>query len=190
MSSLRIANMIIGLRLNHPIDINRDPKYNSKKFSGLIRKNCYGTLLVFKSGNINVTGVKSMKQAKLAVTREYPHSEQHGHKIINMTFHTRLPFSLSVNSLFESKDKRLSYHPELFPGIHWRQPKSKLVILFFHTGKVIITGVQCRMHASAAYKSFLEEVSKHKKGREGDGAYIKGQDPIENSHLHDGVDNA
>ena len=55
-----LTNMIVGMCLEEPIDIANDPTYDSKKFSGLIKKNKYGTMLIFKSGKINVTGVKSI----------------------------------------------------------------------------------------------------------------------------------
>jgi TATA-box binding protein (TBP) (component of TFIID and TFIIIB) len=95
--------MAIGVDLGRNVPIQDDPGYNSAYFSGPIRKNGIGTLLIFKSGKVNVTGVRSVEPAKRAVEKEFPECEFKAMRITNVKFSPTLPGKIDQS---ESNEKR------------------------------------------------------------------------------------
>ena len=72
MASLLVVNIVVPFTLQKEIDISNGYSYNGKKFSGLIRKVGSKTLLIFRSGKVNVTGVVSlMEQSKKSLNIVY-----------------------------------------------------------------------------------------------------------------------
>ena len=54
----------------------------------------------------------------------------------------------------------LTYEPELFPGIYYREKGSNMVIILFHSGKYIITGGKCLEQMISFEKTFLNIIKK------------------------------
>jgi len=159
MASLLVVNIVVSFTLQNEIDISNGYSYNGKKFSGLIRKVGSKTLLIFRSGKVNVTGVVSLMEAIDLIETVFPEQKITQHRISNMTTSFTLPVKIDNQRLLENC-KSIQYEPECFPGMYWRQPGSRIIVIFFHSGKGIITGSSNYVDLYGSYLLFLNEVLK------------------------------
>ena len=63
-------------------------------------------------------------------------------KIQNIVGSIDVGFCLNLESFHVCHSQMCSYEPEIFPGIIYRLPDPKVVLLIFVSGKVVITGRQ------------------------------------------------
>jgi transcription initiation factor TFIID TATA-box-binding protein len=153
----KIENIVASGSIADTIDLGmistkvENCELNSKRFPGAVFriKDPKIAILIFSSGKVVITGVKvpgdlnrgldiliqKMKEAgvichetpKVAVTNIVC-SYDTGNKI-NLN---RVVMSLSLESI--------EYEPEQFPGLVYRIPDPKIVVLLFSSGKIILTG--------------------------------------------------
>ena len=123
--SPKIANIVVTVTLNSKLCRKTLESHfpfirYPKTFSGGILKYPDGCLLIFNSGKINVTGIRSIETASTLINRFlliYPHDVQYlSLKIVNITAYARLAENFDYKKL--RKHPSHSYEPELFPGIH------------------------------------------------------------------------
>uniref|UniRef100_T1K3X7 TATA-box-binding protein n=1 Tax=Tetranychus urticae TaxID=32264 RepID=T1K3X7_TETUR len=62
------------------------------------------------------------------------------YKIVNITVCSQIVDEFDYKKLLQHPGS--SYEPEIFPGIHLKLDKSKVIYIIFRTGKVIITGLK------------------------------------------------
>jgi len=158
MAGLLTVNIVVVFTLSKKIDISNGYNYNGKKFSGLIRKVDSKTLLIFSSGKVNVTGVTSISDAIDLIETIFPDQRIINYRIANMTTSFVVPIKLNYRRLLD-ECKTIQYEPECFPGIYWREPDSKIIVIFFHSGKGIITGSSNYVDLYKSYLNFLQEMS-------------------------------
>ena len=113
-------------------------------FSGGIIKYPDGCLLVFDSGKIVVTGDRNVTTAFTLIDRFcniYPCDVYRtDFKIVNIVAHSRLVDNFNYVKL--KSFPFYSYEPELFPGIHVKLDKTKVIFIIFRTGRITVTGIR------------------------------------------------
>ncbi|XP_074604524.1 TATA-box-binding protein-like [Brevipalpus obovatus] len=139
--------MVLSFTLDKPIKIDRC----EDRFSGKIQKFGSKTLLIFRSGKVNVTGVTTVTEATDLVHSVFPNLVILEFRIVNLTTSFHLPLNINFQKL--TAYKSIQYEPECFPGMYWRKPNSKIIVIFFHSCKGIITGSSSYLDL---YESYLE----------------------------------
>lgn len=145
-----VNNIVMSFKLNDKLDrVKVKESFPSvdypKRFSGGILKLDGGCLLIFNSGKINVTGVKSYEAAFNLIDKFcdiYPDNLYKTEaKVVNIVAHSRL----ITNFIYSRLDSfpYCSYEPELFPGVHVKVDNSNVIfIIFKRTGRVTVTGIR------------------------------------------------
>ncbi|XP_015794013.1 TATA-box-binding protein-like protein 1 [Tetranychus urticae] len=118
-----------------------------KKFNADVIKDGSNCLLLFESGKIIATGFKSFYESKRFVNSTYPSAKFI--KIINMTAVATIRDKIDLSVL--------SYEPEIYPAHLWK--KNKLCVVYYASGKLIITGGRSHRDLHQAYKEFREVTS-------------------------------
>ena len=112
--------------------------------------NC--TLLLFSSGKLVVTGVRSWYDGVLSCLH-VARTLQRGMPgldfrvvdcgIQNIVAHVEVPVGdgfLNLAAMYTSLNLHCTYQDNLFPGLIYRPPASPVVLLCFYSGKIVITG--------------------------------------------------
>ena len=123
-----------------------------------------GSAIVFKNGQVNLTGFTSKCEAEQASTffkNRINYSEEGAMelKIQNITASGSLPFKIDFNEI--SKLPNAFYEPELFPAIYFENNKE--TIMLYHTGKFILTGFKSVKRLHSAHEEFVSFLGAHKK---------------------------
>lgn len=152
---LTIVNIAATYSLNRELDLEAlcsdlpNSEYNPERYSSLIFRSFGSTFLIPRSGKITLVGAKSKKQVvdsfqkfikefdNLGISCRFaPDKIQIQNIVAQGEFERNLDLtSLSVGLGFENTE----YEPEQFPGLVYRDQDG--VILFFTSGKFIITGI-------------------------------------------------
>ena len=157
MSGVQIQNVVAVATLGQRIDllsiikvfVNVD--YRPKRFPGLVfkLKQPKTTTLIFGNGKMVCTGARSEREAFSAVRKVVRELKRAGFIILGRP---RITIENVVASAYvggevdlEAAADRLAnimYEPEQFPAAIYRMEEPKVVILIFHTGKLVITGAK------------------------------------------------
>ena len=126
------------------------------RFSGLFIKFGKASILLFKSGRANLTGVRSEDEALCIMNKFCTKLETSiiFYKIVNLTATSRLRFNFEKLK----RHPEAEYEPELFPAIYFR--KGKEVTAVFHSGKIIMTGIKSEIRVNDKFieiKSMIED---------------------------------
>lgn len=123
------------------------PEYQPKKFAALTLRTQHPrtTALVFSSGNVVVTGARTILVSLLS-SRKYARLIQkigygvafHNFRVENIVASVETNFAIKLKEISEDHGLSTSWEPESFPGLVYRMPK--VVFLIFRSGKVVITG--------------------------------------------------
>jgi transcription initiation factor TFIID TATA-box-binding protein len=152
----------------------KNAEYNSNKSSTLIlkSKNTNVTATIFPSGKMICTGAKSEKESKSAcikfskiVKKAGFNAELKDFKIQNITASFDVKFKISlptlynkINSLINDNSKKIGlgsyckYNKNEFPGIIFYIDESKINLLIFESGKIVISGAKKRKEINDAFK--------------------------------------
>eukprot|EP00429_Kryptoperidinium_foliaceum_P001166 CAMPEP_0176012318 /NCGR_PEP_ID=MMETSP0120_2-20121206/5734_1 /TAXON_ID=160619 /ORGANISM="Kryptoperidinium foliaceum, Strain CCMP 1326" /LENGTH=212 /DNA_ID=CAMNT_0017345201 /DNA_START=44 /DNA_END=683 /DNA_ORIENTATION=- len=152
---IRIQNIASTANLGVRLDLKkialkcRNTEFNPRRFGAVIMRlrEPRATALIFASGKICVTGVKSTHNATLACKKFHYIIERVGFKpkefmdfkvqnIVGTTDLGAFGGTVDAHSVF------CSYEPELFPGLIYRLVKPRVVFLIFVSGKIVITGAK------------------------------------------------
>lgn len=117
-----------------------------------------------------VTGAKSIDECSVAAKKYtaiiqkvgFP-AEYKDFKIQNMTATCDLGFPIKLEGFFYAHAQRATYEPELFPGLVYRVENSKVVMLIFVSGKIVITGGKTTDDLSEALDSVYEGLLEFRK---------------------------
>lgn len=155
---IRIQNITSTASLGVRLDLKkialkcRNTEFNPRRFGAVIMRlrEPRATALLFASGKMCVTGVKSTHDATLASKKFAYVIERVGFqpkdymdfKVQNIVGTTDVGFPIRLEGLVYAHSAFASYEPELFPGLIYRLAHPRVVLLIFVSGKVVITGAK------------------------------------------------
>ena len=155
--AISVENVVASVTLDQKIDlltimkVFRNVEYRPKQFPGLVfrLKRPKTATLIFSSGKMVCTGAKSEKMARRAVhkvVRELKNNEiiKKGEpKIViqNIVASANLHGKIDLETAADIMDN-VMYEPEQFPGLIYRMPTPKVVMLLFASGKLVCTGAK------------------------------------------------
>lgn len=127
-------------------------KKRCDRFDAIYLKIDGACLLVFRSGKIIVTGIKTFDIEPILanIIKDPPISKE----IVNITATSKI--SLCFES-FIRKSSFITYEPELFPAANW-YPGFGPHIIVYHTGSLIITGAKDIVQIENALKLFCKDI--------------------------------
>ncbi|KAJ1466314.1 hypothetical protein T484DRAFT_1600581, partial [Baffinella frigidus] len=110
------------------------------------------TGLLFTSGKLVVTGCKSLTECILASLKIVRMLERHiptitfqvlSSVVQNVVAHVVIPMphgtKLNIDKLYLDRACNCTFQKAMFPGLIFRPDRSPVVLLLFHSGKVVIT---------------------------------------------------
>ena len=155
--AISVENVVASVTLDQKIDllaimkVFRNVEYRPKQFPGLVFriKRPKTATLIFGSGKMVCTGAKSEKMARRTVhkvVRELKNNEiiKKGEpKIViqNIVASANLHGKIDLETAADIMDN-VMYEPEQFPGLIYRMPAPKVVMLLFASGKLVCTGAK------------------------------------------------
>jgi len=155
---IRIQNIASTANLGVRLDLKkialkcRNTEFNPRRFGAVVMRlrEPRATALMFASGKICVTGVKSTHNATLAMKKFHYIVERIGFqpkenmdfKVQNIVGTTDCGFPIRLEGLVYAHSAFASYEPELFPGLIYRLVSPRVVFLIFVSGKIVITGAK------------------------------------------------
>lgn len=124
------------------------------------------TALAFTSGKFVITGCRSEAES-LLFSRRYIHMlNRLGEKLSFIDFTTQnivssvdLKIPLQLHLMQESNTSEMAWESRKFPGLIWRDGKSKLVLLCFRSGRIILTGAKSRKQIDTEWKRLYEIIT-------------------------------
>lgn len=170
MSDVKIRNVVASANLHQKIDLNAimrtfiNVKYAPKRFPGLVfpLKSPRTTTLIFSTGKMVCTGAKSVKTAKRAVRKVVKELKEEGFiikrkpdiTIQNIVSTADMGVRVDLEGVAELQDN-VMYEPGMFPGVIYRMKEPRVVILIFHSGKMVITGAKTGRDAEEAVRKLM-----------------------------------
>jgi len=155
--SLKIENIVASGSIADSIDLEmisakiENCELNKKRFPGAVYRimNPKVAFLVFSSGKVVITGVKSpedLVQCQDILMRNMKEAGVVCHEkpdvaVTNMVCSYDLGNKINLNKVVLSLSlENIEYEPEQFPGLVYRISDPKVVALLFSSGKIILTG--------------------------------------------------
>mmetsp|Transcript_2647 Transcript_2647/g.3857 ORF Transcript_2647/g.3857 Transcript_2647/m.3857 type:complete len:286 (+) Transcript_2647:58-915(+) len=175
---IRIQNISSTANLGVRLDLKRialkcrNTEFNPRRFCAVIMKlqEPSATALIFSSGKMCVTGVKSTHNATLAAKRFAYIIERVGFKhdfldfkVQNIVGTADVGFPIRLEGLVYAHSTFASYEPELFPGLIYRLVSPRVVFLIFVSGKIVITGAKTEMDLSQAFTKMYPVLVEYRK---------------------------
>jgi len=155
---IRIQNIASTANFGVRLDLKkialkcRNTEFNPRRFGAVVMRlrEPRATALMFASGKICVTGVKSTHNATLAMKKFHYIVERIGFqpkdkmdfKVQNIVGTADCGFPIRLEGLVYAHSAFASYEPELFPGLIYRLVSPRVVFLIFVSGKIVITGAK------------------------------------------------
>ncbi|UCD96512.1 MAG: TATA-box-binding protein [Candidatus Bathyarchaeota archaeon] len=172
-ATIKIENVVASATLKQRVDLNAVVKgypgveYRPEQFPGLVfrLKRPKTATLIFNSGKMVCTGAKSEKKARSAVMRVIKELKKSGIiiiskpelKIQNIVASANLYGAIDLEKSAYDLEKTM-YEPEQFPGLIYRMPVPKVVILLFASGKLVCTGAKKEQDVFEAVGKLHEEL--------------------------------
>jgi transcription initiation factor TFIID TATA-box-binding protein len=176
---IRIQNMASTANLGVRLDLKkialkcRNTEFNPRRFGAVIMRlrEPKATALIFASGKMCVTGVKSTHNATLAAKKFAYVIERVGFqpkdymdfKVQNIVGTADCGFPIRLEGLVYAHSAFASYEPELFPGLIYRLVSPRVVFLIFVSGKIVITGAKKESDLSNALTKLYPVLVEFKK---------------------------
>ena len=139
----------------------RNTEFNPRRFGAVIMRlrEPRATALMFASGKMCITGVKSAHNASLAAKKFAYIVERVGFqpqdhlefKVQNIVGTTDVGFPIRLEGLVYAHSTYASFEPELFPGLIYRLVSLRVVFLIFVSGKIVITGAKTEQDLRQAF---------------------------------------
>jgi len=176
---IRIQNIASTANLGVRLDLKkialkcRNTEFNPRRFGAVIMRlrEPRATALIFSSGKMVVTGVKSTHNATLAAKTfsyivervGFKPSDIIDFKVQNIVGTADCGFPIRLEGLVYAHSAFASYEPELFPGLIYRLVSPRVVFLIFVSGKVVITGAKKESDLSNALTKIYPVLVEFKK---------------------------
>lgn len=166
------ANLSVRLDLKRIALKCRNTEFNPRRFCAVIMKlqEPSATALIFSSGKMCVTGVKSTHNAQLAAKKFAYIIERVGFKHDSLDFKVQnivgtadVGFPIRLEGLVYAHSTFASYEPELFPGLIYRLVSPRVVFLIFVSGKIVITGAKTEGDLSQAFTKMYPVLVEYRK---------------------------
>ena len=176
MTKITIVNMVGISKVGENFDLSSitmaldNAEYEPEQFPGMVYRitDPKAAFLIFKSGKVVCTGTTSPEQARLALSIAVQHLDEVGVKvlpdpeieIVNIVASSDLEVELNLNQVAIALGlENIEYEPEQFPGLVYRLPTPKVVLLLFSTGKIVCTGARTRDDLEIAIANLKTELS-------------------------------
>ena len=179
MLTIRIQNIASTANFGVRLDLkkialkSRNTEFNPRRFGAVIMRlrEPRATALIFASGKLCVTGVKSTANATLACQKFHYIIERVGFKpkqyvdfkVQNIVGTADCGFPIRLEGLVYAHSKYASYEPELFPGLIYRMMSPRVVFLIFVSGKIVITGAKKESDLKIALTKLYPVLMEYKK---------------------------
>lgn len=125
------------------------------------------TILIYRTGNIVVTGTKSPDDARDAIITTFDVLEELGIAvnrtadidIQNIVTTANLGQPLNLNAIAIGLGlEYVEYEPEQFPGLVYRIPDNPVVSLLFGSGRIVITGAKEISQAEEGFSQIRDDL--------------------------------
>lgn len=174
---MRIVNIVATSNLKNKIDLVKlaetlpNTEYNPDQFPGLVLRvpepKC--SILVFSTGKIVCTGLKSISDIRKAIDRlikdlakiKVKIKIKPRIKVQNMVASGKLGVDLNLSSLV-MKLKNVEYEPEQFPGLVYRILDPNVNFLIFSNGELVCTGVKNKKMLEISVDHLIKDLRKNK----------------------------
>jgi transcription initiation factor TFIID TATA-box-binding protein len=174
-TSYTIQNVVASATLFVDVPLEKvatklaNTEYNPEQFPGLVLRlsNLGITALVFSSGKIVVTGVKSEALVPDAVKKiqkelgkaDVKCTKKPEIRVENMVASGDIGLTLNLTKLAFSLPTA-EYEPEQFPGLVYKVPSGHITFLLFSTGKIVCTGAKNEKEIKSSIKELRKELLK------------------------------
>ncbi|EEB72945.1 TATA-box-binding protein [Thermococcus sp. AM4] len=174
---LEVENVVASIDLHGKIDVERvaselDPvHYDPSVFPGAIYKmGSFGvTFLIFYSGKLVCTGAKSVETIKRATEELKQTLESMGMKFRGKPEIRVQNIVAAGDAGFRTLDldtvaltlPNVEYEPEIFPGVVYRVKNSRITILIFNSGKIVVSGAKTEEDIQRAVNELISEFKKY-----------------------------
>lgn len=155
--SLKVQNIVATTSLEKEVSLSKlartqpNTEYNPETFPGLVLriKKPKSAVLVFSSGNLVCTGVKSIAQVREVIDQVIKQLKKIGvHVTIkpkinvqNIVASGSINLDLNLNTL-SLELENTEYEPEQFPGLVYKLNDPTATFLLFSNGKLVCTGTK------------------------------------------------
>ncbi|MFC1786874.1 TATA-box-binding protein [Halobacteriota archaeon] len=156
-STIKVENVVANARFADKFDLTliesklEGAVYDKSKFPGLVYrlKQPKAAFLIFSTGKIVCTGVKSVDDVKTVINKVAKELDSMGMSveknpefiIQNIVASADLKSELNLNAIAIGLGlENIEYEPEQFPGLVYRIKDPKIVVLVFGSGKLVVTG--------------------------------------------------
>lgn len=153
-----MASIVASINIAQALDLEKLSDYLSvSNYSGqphFLAFRYHGlrpTVLMHKSGTITFAGAKdfsqinSLKETLLAKLRSFGIilPSKIPLKVNNIVAVCNVEKQIDIEGLFTKlRTLKVLYDPEIFPALFVRKPKSKVVILLYSNGRIVVTGAK------------------------------------------------
>ena len=190
IQNLRIVNVVSMVDLGCQLNLSdiakscKNSEYNPVRLNAVIMriKEPKSVALIFNSGKMVCAGAKNEADSKTAA-RKFAKTVKKlvnevifkNFRIINMVATCDFKFRIHLTKLnseisyklrktLNSKEleKKISYEPQIFPGLIYHMNKPKLAVLVFSSGKVNFVGIKKKDDAFEALKNIQPIIQKYK----------------------------
>ena len=190
IQNLRIVNVVSMVDLGCQLNLSdiakscKNSEYNPVRLNAVIMriKEPKSVALIFNSGKMVCAGAKNEADSKTAA-RKFAKTVKKlvnevifkNFRIINMVATCDFKFKIHLTKLnseisyklrktLNSKEleKKISYEPQIFPGLIYHMDKPKLAVLVFSSGKVNFVGIKKKDDAFEALKNIQPIIQKYK----------------------------
>ena len=190
IQNLRIVNVVSMVDLGCQLNLSdiakscKNSEYNPVRLNAVIMriKEPKSVALIFNSGKMVCAGAKNEEDSKTAAKKFAKTVKKlvnqvifKNFRIINMVATCDFKFKIHLTKLnseisyklrktLNSKEleKKISYEPQIFPGLIYHMDKPKLAVLVFSSGKVNFVGIKERDDAFEALKNIQPIIQKYK----------------------------
>jgi transcription initiation factor TFIID TATA-box-binding protein len=155
----RVENIVASTTIADELDLHEiarlieDAEYEPEQFPGLVYRisEPKTATLLFKSGKANCTGAKTIEGVEETIKKITEGLTKAGIKVYekpnivvqNMVATYDLGRELDLNTIaLKLGLENVEYEPEQFPGLVFRIPDLRVVILLFGSGKIVCTGAR------------------------------------------------
>ena len=174
--TIELENVVASSGIDRELDLQRvaadlkGVEYDPDRFPGLLYRTTdpKATSLLFRSGKIVATGASSIENVHTAIgiaiteleTLGIPVPEEPPITVQNIVASADLGQSLNLNAMAIGLGlEHVEYEPEQFPGLVYRLDEPSVVVLFFGSGKVVVTGGKQPDDAAAAIEAVISRLS-------------------------------
>ena len=127
------------------------------------------TALAFTSGKFVITGCRSEMESLLCSRRYIYMLNRLGERLSFRSFITQnivssvdVGVALNLQEMQQDNTAEMAWESRKFPGLIWRDQKSKLVLLCFRSGRIVITGAKSRRQIDEEWERLFHIVSRYK----------------------------